>query len=79
MKFTRLGGGGGTMIHFGRFFHDTVSNRVSELDKISRFFQVSELVCSLTAKVTDDSTKQFQCSNIVFDNTMKPIFVLYTK
>ena len=43
------------------FFHNTIS----ELENIKR---------TLTTKATDDS-KQVQCSNIVFCNKTKPLFV----
>ena len=51
---------------YDEFFHDTISDLPNDFK-----FQS---VCILTTKATDDS-KQFQCSNIVFCNKTKPLFV----
>ena len=47
------------------FFHAT------ELENITLVFKFLS-VCTLTTKVTD-SSKQFQCSNILFCNKTKPL------
>ena len=47
--------------------HDTV--KMTEAD-VFKF----QSICTLTTKATDDS-KQFQCSNIVFCNKLKPLII----
>ena len=53
------------------FFH----NIISELEDITLMFSSFHPFVCLTIKATDVRLKQFQCSNIVFCNKTKPLFV----